>query len=130
MLKKQFRARISKRLWSQGIDSEQSILPAYVAWRAGTANTVELSTCRTDPAGLESISGILKRFTNTGSGKRAIMYTSVKIKMCNCGVGFIRVQYIGGNRDMQLRFRLFKTCFSLFIAKKQFMMAAVVHLTE
>ncbi len=30
------RARIFKRLWSQGIDSQSSIPPAYVAWRAGT----------------------------------------------------------------------------------------------
>jgi hypothetical protein len=29
-------ARIFKRLWSPGIDSKASILPAYVAWRAGT----------------------------------------------------------------------------------------------
>ncbi len=31
-------ARICKRLWSIGIDPEESILPAYVAWRAGTPN--------------------------------------------------------------------------------------------
>jgi hypothetical protein len=30
------RARICKRLWSPGIDSEESISLAYVAWRAGT----------------------------------------------------------------------------------------------
>ncbi len=30
------RARICKRLRSPGIDSEDSILPAYVAWQAGT----------------------------------------------------------------------------------------------
>ncbi len=34
------RARICKRLWSPGIDSEESIPPAYVAWRAGTTNRV------------------------------------------------------------------------------------------
>jgi hypothetical protein len=32
------RARIYKRLWRPGIDSEDSIPPAYVAWRAGTTN--------------------------------------------------------------------------------------------
>jgi hypothetical protein len=32
------RARICKRLWSPGIESEESISPAYVAWRAGTPN--------------------------------------------------------------------------------------------
>jgi hypothetical protein len=30
------RARICKRLWSPGIDSKESIPPAYVAWRAST----------------------------------------------------------------------------------------------
>jgi hypothetical protein len=32
------RARIFKRLWSSGIDSKESILPGYIAWRAGTSN--------------------------------------------------------------------------------------------
>jgi hypothetical protein len=34
------RARIWKRLWSQGIDSEESTPPGYVGWRAGTTNRV------------------------------------------------------------------------------------------
>jgi hypothetical protein len=34
------RARICKRLWSPGIDSDGPIPPAYVAWRAGTTNRV------------------------------------------------------------------------------------------
>jgi hypothetical protein len=34
------RGRICKRLWSPGINFEESILPAYVAWRAGTTNRV------------------------------------------------------------------------------------------
>jgi hypothetical protein len=34
------RARICKQLWSPGIDSEESISPAYVAWRASTTNRV------------------------------------------------------------------------------------------
>jgi hypothetical protein len=34
------RARTCKRLWRPGIDSEESILSAYVAWRAGTTNRV------------------------------------------------------------------------------------------
>jgi hypothetical protein len=33
-------ARICKRLRSPRIDSEKSIPPAYVAWRAGTTNMV------------------------------------------------------------------------------------------
>jgi hypothetical protein len=35
-----FRARICKRLWSQGIDAKESKPPAYVAWRAGTTERV------------------------------------------------------------------------------------------
>jgi hypothetical protein len=34
------RAGICKRLRSPGIDSKESIPPAYVAWRAGTSNEV------------------------------------------------------------------------------------------
>jgi hypothetical protein len=34
------RAQIRKRLRSPGIDSKESIPPAYVAWRAGTSNRV------------------------------------------------------------------------------------------
>ena len=33
-------ARICKCLWSPGIDSEESISPAYVAFEAGTTNRV------------------------------------------------------------------------------------------
>jgi hypothetical protein len=32
------------RLWSPGIDSTESISPAYVAWRAGTKNRVVVQT--------------------------------------------------------------------------------------
>ncbi len=44
--------------------SKESIPPASVAWRTGTSNRV----CRTGPPGWESIPGLLKRFTNSGSG--------------------------------------------------------------
>ncbi len=37
------RARICKHLRRQGIDSEESIPPAYVAWRAGTTSRVIVS---------------------------------------------------------------------------------------
>ena len=37
---KMTRVRICKRLRRPGIDSEDSIPPAYVAWRAGTTNRV------------------------------------------------------------------------------------------
>jgi hypothetical protein len=37
-LQTSYRARIFEHLWSPGIDSKESIPPAYVAWRAGTIN--------------------------------------------------------------------------------------------
>jgi hypothetical protein len=39
-------ARICKRLWSPGIDSEESISPAYVAWRASTTNRISYRPAR------------------------------------------------------------------------------------
>jgi hypothetical protein len=53
---------------SPEIDSKESIPPAYVAWRAGI---VELG-CRFGPPCWESIPGLRKRFTNTGSGLNGI----------------------------------------------------------
>ncbi len=38
------RARIFKRLWSPGIDSTEGIPPAYVAWRAGTISDNPIPT--------------------------------------------------------------------------------------
>jgi hypothetical protein len=35
-----YRARICKRLRSPGINTEESVPPAYVAWRAGTPNAI------------------------------------------------------------------------------------------
>ncbi len=56
----QTKARICKRLSSPGIDSASlcRVTGRYVKWG-----------CRTGPQGWESIPGLLKRFTNTGSGK-------------------------------------------------------------
>ncbi len=55
------RTRICKRLWSRGIDSEESIPPAYVAWRAGTTNRVAAAGryMYRPAAGWESIPGLL-----------------------------------------------------------------------
>jgi hypothetical protein len=55
-------ARVCKRLKSQGIDSEESIPPACVAWRAGTTNRV------VEPARLAGNRFLGSRITNTGSG--------------------------------------------------------------
>jgi hypothetical protein len=54
-----YRARTCKRIWSPGIDSEESIPPGYEAWWAGTTNRVV--DCRTGPLGRESIPVLLKR---------------------------------------------------------------------
>ncbi len=50
-------ARICKRLRSPGIDSKESILQTYVAWRAGTSNRVVVPACQ---ATSESKPGLLK----------------------------------------------------------------------
>jgi hypothetical protein len=62
---KRTRARICKRLRRPGIDSEDSIPPACVAWRAGTTHRVVVQ------ARQAVIPGLLQRFTNTSSGVRS-----------------------------------------------------------
>ncbi len=52
------RARICKRLWSPGINFEESIPPAYVAWRAGTKNGVVVSVRQAGNRFLGSINGL------------------------------------------------------------------------
>ncbi len=59
-----FGARICKRLPKNQFNSEESIPPAYVAWRAGTKKGLSYW-----PASWESIPGLHKRSTNTGSGQ-------------------------------------------------------------
>ncbi len=51
-------ARICKRLWSPGIDSEESIPPACVAWRAGTTNRVVVSARQDGNRFLGSLKGL------------------------------------------------------------------------
>ncbi len=51
-------ARICKRLWSPGIDSKESIPPAYVAWRAGTTNRVFLPARQVGNRFLGSFKGL------------------------------------------------------------------------
>ncbi len=52
------RARICKRLWSPGIDSEESIPSAYVAWRASTTNRVVVPTHQAGNRFLGSLKGL------------------------------------------------------------------------
>jgi hypothetical protein len=59
----QYRARICKCIWSPGTNSEESISPASVVWRAGTTNRVVVPARQAR----ESIPGLLQRFTNTAS---------------------------------------------------------------
>ncbi len=52
------RARICKRLRSPGIDSKESIPPAYVAWRADTSNRVVVPACQAINRFLGSLKGL------------------------------------------------------------------------
>jgi hypothetical protein len=52
------RACICKRFWSPGIDSEEMIPPAYVAWRASTTNTVVTQARRAGNRFLGSLKGL------------------------------------------------------------------------
>jgi hypothetical protein len=52
------RARICKRLWSPGIDSEESISPAYVACRAGSTNRVVVPARQAENRFLGSMKGL------------------------------------------------------------------------
>ncbi len=54
----QVRARICKRLRSRGIDSKKSILPAYVAWQAGTSNRVLVPARQAGNRFLGSLKGV------------------------------------------------------------------------
>jgi hypothetical protein len=53
-----YRARICKRLWSLGIDSEGSIPPAYVALRAETTNRVVVPARQDGNRYLGSLKGL------------------------------------------------------------------------
>jgi hypothetical protein len=52
------RARICKRLRSPGTDSEESIPPAYVAWRVSTANRVVVPARQAGNRFLGSLKGL------------------------------------------------------------------------
>ncbi len=53
-----YRARICERLWSPKIDSEESISPAHVAWRAGTTNSVAVPARQAGNRFLGSLKGL------------------------------------------------------------------------
>jgi hypothetical protein len=52
------RARICKRFWSPGIDSEESISLAYLAWWAGMTNRVVVRARQTRNRYLGSLKGL------------------------------------------------------------------------
>ncbi len=52
------RARICKRLWSPGIDSEESISLAHVAWRASTTNRIFVPARQAGNRYLGSLKGL------------------------------------------------------------------------
>ncbi len=51
-------AGICRRLWSPGIDSEKSIPPVYVAWRAGTTNRFAVPSRQDGNRFLGSLKGL------------------------------------------------------------------------
>ncbi len=57
-MKYEFRARICTRLWSPEIDSEESISPAHVAWRASTPNRVFVPARQAGNRYLGSLKGL------------------------------------------------------------------------
>ncbi len=57
-LKLEPRARICKRLWSPGIDSDGPIPPAYVAWRVGTTNRIVVQARHAGNRRLGSLKGL------------------------------------------------------------------------
>jgi len=65
-------ARICKRLRRLGIDSEDSIPPAYVAWRAGTTNRVVLPASQAGNRFLGSLKGLQIRAQVYVSGYRGV----------------------------------------------------------
>ena len=65
-LNMKYRARICKRLWSPGIDSEESISPAYVACCAGKKNRDIVPASQAGNRFLVSFAGL--QIINSGSG--------------------------------------------------------------
>jgi hypothetical protein len=62
------RARICKRLRGPGIDFQESISPAYVAWRAGTKNRVVVPDRQAGNRFLVSLTGLQIRAQATKAG--------------------------------------------------------------
>jgi hypothetical protein len=60
------RARICKSLWGPGIDSDDSIPPAYVAWRVGTTNRVVVPARQAGNRFLGSLKGLQIRALKLG----------------------------------------------------------------
>ncbi len=69
------RARICNHLWSPGIDSEETIPPAHVAWQAGTTNRVVVPARQAGNRFLWSLKGLRIR--------ALLWYISVN---CGCSV--------------------------------------------
>jgi hypothetical protein len=76
------RARISKRLWSPGIDSDGPIPPAYVAWRAGTSNRVVVQASHAGNRFMGSLKGLQIRAQSAEEGGGGDMYRG---KACKRG---------------------------------------------
>jgi hypothetical protein len=67
------RARNGKRLRRPGIDSEDSIPTAYVAWRAGTTNRVVVPARQAGNRYLGSLKGLQIRALSTRANRRFLV---------------------------------------------------------
>jgi hypothetical protein len=67
LLNKESRARICKCLWIPGIDSEERISPAHVAWRVGTINRVVVLDRQAGNRFLDFLKGLIRARVEIGT---------------------------------------------------------------
>jgi hypothetical protein len=72
------RARICKRSRRLGIDSEDTILPVYVAWRPGTTNRVVVTARQAGNRFLGSLQILQIRATAGPAGNRRVWFGSLE----------------------------------------------------
>jgi hypothetical protein len=82
-------ARICKRLRSPGIDSDESILPVYVAWRTGTTNRIVVPGRQAGNRFLGSLIGLQIRALNSCIHSSAFLpgWPNYDLRSCAPGGG-------------------------------------------
>ncbi len=76
-----YRVRICKRLWSPGIDFEESISLAYVAWRAGTPNRVAVPSRQVGNRFLGSLKGLQIRAQYVGQAHAPLDQHVIRVNL-------------------------------------------------